>query len=155
MIALPLVLAKIGLIPSVLLMVGMWFIMYYTSLVNLELNLQAGRGLSLGALGRFFSGRTAELIGTISIKLLSYSLLAVFIYGGSSVLQELMASKMTLHYSFDTIATWYALISIAASLNGRQSNFSSGGFHCLPSPLQFWVWAWAFATHLKVCYPKK
>ena len=68
MIALPMVLAKLGLIPSILLMVMIWFIMYYTSLVNLELNLQAGHGLSLGALGKYFSGRTAELIGTVSLK---------------------------------------------------------------------------------------
>lgn len=116
MIALPMVLAKLGLIPSILLMVAIWFIMYYTSLVNLELNLQAGQGLSLGALGKVFSGKTAEFIGTVSLKLLSYSLLAVFIYGGSSILQELIASKMAIEYSFDTIATWYALISIALLL---------------------------------------
>lgn len=116
MIALPMVLAKLGLIPSILLMVTIWFIMYYTSLINLELNLQAGHGLSLGALGRYFSGRTAELIGMISLKLLSYSLLAVFIYGGSSILQELIASKMAVEYSFENIATCYALIAIALLL---------------------------------------
>jgi tyrosine-specific transport protein len=116
MIALPMVLAKLGLVPSILLMVTIWFIMYYTSLINLELNLQAGHGLSLGALGRYFSGRTAELIGTISLKLLSYSLLAVFIYGGSSILQELIASKMAVEYSFGNIATCYALVAIALLL---------------------------------------
>ena len=116
MIALPMVLAKLGLIPSILLMVMIWFIMYYTSLVNLELNLQAGHGLSLGALGRYFSGKTAELIGTISLKLLSYSLLAVFIYGGSSILKELIASKMAVEYSINSIATCYAFLSITLLL---------------------------------------
>jgi tyrosine-specific transport protein len=116
MIALPMVLAKLGLIPSILLMLLIWFIMYYTSLINLELNLQAGQGLSLGALGRYFSGRTAEFIGTLSLKLLSYSLLAVFIYGGSSILQELLLSKLSLEYSFSTIATWYTAIVIGILL---------------------------------------
>ncbi|MGL5626830.1 MAG: aromatic amino acid transport family protein [Candidatus Rhabdochlamydia sp.] len=51
MIALPLVLAKIGLVPSILIMLLIWFIMHYTSLVNLELNLQANQGLPLGKLG--------------------------------------------------------------------------------------------------------
>jgi tyrosine-specific transport protein len=113
MIALPMVLTKLGIIPSILLMVGIWFIMYYTSLVNLELNLQAGRGLSLGTLGKYFSGRKAEMIGTVSLKLLSYSLLAVFIYGGTSILQELIESKMMLNISFESIATCYALVAIA------------------------------------------
>lgn len=111
MIALPMVLAKLGLIPSVLLMLGTWFIMYYTSLVNLELNLQAGMGLSLGTLGRLFSGRKAEMLGTLSLKLLSYSLLAVFIYGGSSILQELIANKMQVEFAFTTIATLYAFFA--------------------------------------------
>lgn len=113
MIALPIMLAKLGLIPSILLMIMIWFIMYYTSLANLELNLQADQGLSLGALGRYFSGKTAELIGTISLKLLSYSLLAVFIYGGSSILKELIESKMALEYSINDIASYYALLSVA------------------------------------------
>ncbi len=68
MIALPMVLAKLGIIPSIILM----FIMYYTSLINLELNLQAGKGLTLGMLGKYFSGHTAQIIGTVSLKLLSY-----------------------------------------------------------------------------------
>lgn len=112
MIALPMVLAKLGIISSLLLMMGIWFIMYYTSLVNLELNLQAGCGLSLGALGRRFSGKIAELIGGMSLKLLSYSLLAVFIYGESSILQKLITSKVFTHYSLSHIATVSAFIAI-------------------------------------------
>lgn len=60
--------------------------MYYTSLINLELNLQAGKGLALGRLRRYFSGRIAEIIGMVNLKILLYALLAVFIYGGSSML---------------------------------------------------------------------
>ena|SRR5579862_496567 len=116
MIALPMVLAKLGLVPSIVLMLAIWFIMYYSSLINLELNLQADQGLSLGELGRKFSGRTAELIGTISLKLLSYSVLAVYIYGGSSILRELFATKMTIHYSFVGIASCYTLIGIVVLL---------------------------------------
>lgn len=116
MIALPMVLANLGLIPSILLMLFIWFIMYYTSLINVELNLQAGRGLSLGSLGRLYSGKAAEWIGVGSLKLLSYSLLAVFIYGGSSVVQELIKSNASIDYSFDRIATYYALIAIGLLL---------------------------------------
>lgn len=112
MIALPLVLAKLGLIPSILLMLFIWYIMYYTSLLNIELNLQANRGETLGNLGKIFSGDVAKYIGVVSLKLLSYSLLAVFIYGGSSVLQTLFATKLGLNYSFELIATCYTAASI-------------------------------------------
>lgn len=112
MIALPMVLAKLGLIPSIILMLFIWWVMYYTSLINLELILQAGHGVSLGSLGRIFSGRTAEWIGIVSLKLLSYSLLAVFIYGGSSVLHEFLTSKLDMPYSFVHIASLYSLLII-------------------------------------------
>ena len=107
-IALPMVLAKLGIIPSILLMISMWFLIYYTSLVNLEINLQSGKGRSLGNLGKHFSGKISSLTGTISLKLLSYSLLAVFIYGGSSIIQKLFGTK----YDFRHIASIYSLCAI-------------------------------------------
>lgn len=116
MIALPMVFANIGIIPSILLMLFIWAIMYYTSLINLELNLQAGHGLPLGLLGRKFSGRIAEAIGNISLKLLSYSLLAVYIYGGSSVLQTLIKTHLGTQISFDCIAACYVIFAIALLL---------------------------------------
>lgn len=112
MIALPMVLAKLALIPSLLLMLGIWWVMYYTSLINVELNLQAGQAMTLGSLGRYFSGKSAGFIGTACLKLLSYALLAVFIYGGSSIIQELLASKLGVDYSIDAIATGCALMAI-------------------------------------------
>jgi tyrosine-specific transport protein len=111
MIALPMVLAKIGIIPSIALMLCTWLIMYYTSLINVELNLQAGQGLALGELGRRYSGKIAEWIGAGSLKLLTYSLLAVFIYGGSSIVQKLLASKANIQYSFNSIASTYAILT--------------------------------------------
>ncbi len=108
MIALPMVLAKIGIIPSVFVMILMWLIVYYTSIINLELHLQVGKGVSLGELGRKFSGKIAETIGTTSFKILSYALIAVYIYGGSSVLKTMFET----HSSFIKIASIYALISV-------------------------------------------
>lgn len=116
MIALPMVLANLGILPSIALMFVMWGLIYYTSLINIELNLQAGHGLALGALGRHFSGRGAEIIGNISLKVLSYSLLAVYVYGGTSVLQQLIANHLHLHFSFISIATWYSAIAGAVLL---------------------------------------
>lgn len=112
MIALPMVLAQIGLIPSFILMVSIWALMYFTSLASVELNLQAGQGLSLGALGRHFSGRFAESIGTVSLKLLSYALLAAYLYGGSSVLQKLLFNTSNISYELGSIARGYAIFAI-------------------------------------------
>jgi tyrosine-specific transport protein len=108
MIALPIVLAKIGIIPSIFVMILMWLIVYYTSIVNLELHLQAGKGLSLGELGRKFSGKIAEAVGTISFKILSFALISVYIYGGSSVLKTMFESNL----SFIATASIYSIVAI-------------------------------------------
>ena len=90
-IALPMVLAKLGIIPSLAIMLSTWLLTYYMSLVSVELNLHSDRGLSLGLLGEKFSGKIAQSIGELSVKLLSYALLSVYIYGSASILQKLMA----------------------------------------------------------------
>ncbi|WP_269479128.1 aromatic amino acid transport family protein [Rickettsia montanensis] len=59
-------------------------------------------------MGKYFSGHTAQIIGTVSLKLLSYALLAVFIYGGSSILQKLLALNTSITY----IGAWCIIISI-------------------------------------------
>lgn len=111
MIALPMLLAKIGVIPSILLMVFMWLLMYFSSLITVELSLKSGRGLPLGTLGRKFSGPIAELIGTTSFKILSYALVAVYIYAGSSVLQTMLENNNNIDYQFISIASVYSLIA--------------------------------------------
>ena len=96
MIALPMVLAKLGLIPSLFLMLLTWLLMYYTSLINLELNLQAGKGMSLGSLGAHFSGPIAGFVGNVALKLLSYALLAVFLYGAASIIGKMTLNRASL-----------------------------------------------------------
>src|SRR5262249_49879219 len=85
-------------------------------LINLEINLTAGKGLSLGALGRLFSGKIAEYVGTISLKLLSYSLLAVFLYGGSSIVQKLYNSGIQSQFELTNIITCTAFATVIALL---------------------------------------
>ncbi len=105
MIALPLVAAKAGLVPSILAMLFIWFVMYYTALINVELNLYAGQGLSLGELGKRFSGPIASSIGTLSLNLLSYSLLAVFIYGGTSIIKTITITTYSQEHIISLFAT--------------------------------------------------
>ena len=98
MIALPMSLAKIGIIPSLVLMFIIWLFTYYSSLVSVELNLRSEKGLTLDLLGRKYSGKNAEILGNICVKLLSYSLLSAYIYGGSSILQNLLNLNLNIIY---------------------------------------------------------
>lgn len=110
-IALPMSLSKLGIIPSFILIALIWLLTYYTSLVSVELNLQSERGLSLGQLGQFFSGEKAKIIGDGGVKLLSYALLAVYIYGCSStVLKLLEVSQIYKDGSLICVETYVALV---------------------------------------------
>lgn len=109
-VALPMMLSKIGVLPSFAAMLLIWLVMHYSSLVNLELNLQAGKGLSLGELGAYFSGPTLQNIGYFSLKSLSYTLLAAYIYGGTSVSQKLSGSLFSLDVSTTTMSAIYAVV---------------------------------------------
>ncbi|RZI47280.1 amino acid permease [Rickettsiales endosymbiont of Peranema trichophorum] len=114
MLALPLMLAKLGVILSVLLMFGTWLLIYYSVLMNVELNLQIGQALSIGDLSARFAGPMAKFIGVVSLKLLSYVLLAVYIYGATSIIVELLVDVAGVKYSFDSIASLY--VSIVAAI---------------------------------------
>ena len=104
MIGLPIALAKSGLFLGSLLMIGTWAICYLSALLNLELNLRAGKGLPLGALSLHYSGKKAYVAGSTSLLLLCYSLLCAYIYGGASTLTSFEGSPL----SFNQAACIYA-----------------------------------------------
>jgi tyrosine-specific transport protein len=114
MLALPITLAKLGIIQSICLMLATSIITYYSALINLELHLQSEskHALSLGKLAKYFSGRTAELIGTLTLTLLSMALLAVFIYAGSSVAGKLIYYCSNQQWSFGELIFSYAFCSV-------------------------------------------
>ncbi|MDR1590476.1 MAG: hypothetical protein LBR92_00545 [Puniceicoccales bacterium] len=90
MIALPIMIAKLGILWGVALMLAIWGVVYYTALVNIELNLQAEKGLPIGQLGALFSGKIASLLGIGCLKLLMFSLMSVYIYGLTSLFLEVL-----------------------------------------------------------------
>lgn len=107
-IALPLVLAKIGLGATTFLMLGTWALCYYTALMGIELNLRAGHGLTLGELGAKFSGPKARWIGTTSLLFLCYGLLCAYLNGVGSVLTDITA-----HLGYNISAyTWTKIVCV-------------------------------------------
>ncbi|MEK6733592.1 MAG: aromatic amino acid transport family protein, partial [Pseudomonadota bacterium] len=112
MIALPMLLSKLGIIPSGILMLLIWTVVYYTSLFSLELNLQAGTGLTLGALGRKFSGKYAGIIGTSCFIALAYSLLCVYLNGGSSVIKDMIGFWYKTDVDFVTVTSLYSIVTV-------------------------------------------
>jgi len=85
-LVLPIVCAKIGILFGLFLMGATWLVAYFTALVALELNLQSGRGSTLGQLGLKYSGRLAQILGDGSVQLLCYLLVIAYICGIADVM---------------------------------------------------------------------
>lgn len=91
-LVLPVVCAKVSFLSGFFFMFLSWFVAYFTALVALELNLQAGFGHTLGALGKRFSGDVARIVGDGSVKLLCYLLFVAYLCGAAEVSQSLLKS---------------------------------------------------------------
>ena len=109
MIALPMVLCKIGLLGTLALILSVWGFMYVSSLIGVEINLRARQGLPLGALGKFYDSPVASIIGTMSVILLIYALLSAYLHGGASVIQSAIISYFNDNISLRYIVILYAL----------------------------------------------
>lgn len=108
MLALPMVLCTLGIIPTIGLILGTWFFMYISGLLGLELNLRAGQGLPLSTLAKRYSGSVASVLSMISFIFLIYALLCAYIYGGASVVQTLLEAHLGWHSHPETITCGYA-----------------------------------------------
>ncbi len=83
MLALPLVSASLGFFTASLLMIGIWAIMSYTSLLMLEVHQYGQRSATLHSLALQFLGKSGQRIATFSMLFLFYALCAAYIAGGS------------------------------------------------------------------------
>ncbi len=86
MLALPLATAALGIIPAILLLVVIWGVSAYTSLLMLEVNLRTGVGDNLHAITGKILGKRGQLIQGASFLSLLFALTAAYLTGGSSLL---------------------------------------------------------------------
>ncbi|MDR0678950.1 MAG: hypothetical protein LBF24_01715 [Puniceicoccales bacterium] len=113
-IALPLVLAGIGLLLTALCMVLVWAVMYYSSLINIELNLQAGHGMDIGQLGERYGGKWSAILGKFVLVALMYALLAAYFHGLISMSLHLFSlpQRWLPWVTMEIFAVVYGLMSL-------------------------------------------
>jgi tyrosine-specific transport protein len=86
MLALPLATAALGVIPALVLLIGVWAISAYTSLLMLEINLRSGVGDNVHAITGKTLGKKGQIIQGASFLSLLFALTAAYLTGGSSLL---------------------------------------------------------------------
>ena len=87
MLSVPLVLARYGLWFSCLLTIAFIWVAYFSSIIRAELNIYSRADYALKDVGLHYSGMVAAQIGSISLKLLSYSLIAAYLHGLASLIK--------------------------------------------------------------------
>ncbi|MEZ9595027.1 amino acid permease [Shewanella sp. 10N.261.52.F9] len=90
MLALPLATASLGTIPALLLLIAIWGVSIYTSLLMLEINLRTGVGLNMHSITGKTLGRVGQLFQGASFLSLLFALTMVYLMGGSSLLESKM-----------------------------------------------------------------
>ena len=86
MIALPIVLAKFGIINTCLIMLCFSALTYITALIRADLNLNSSSDATLKDVGNKFGEILFGNIGHIALLLLSFALMSAYIFGLSSML---------------------------------------------------------------------
>lgn len=114
MLSLPIVLARYELFFSCIIMCLFAWLTYFTSTIRTDLNINSDPNFSLRDVGKYFSGNVASKIGSTSLKLLSYSLIAAYLYGAASLLRAFF------HYDLNVIILITSILIIlilASSIN--------------------------------------
>ena len=98
-LALPIVSAKLGFLPMLMLMLITWFIMCVSAILALRINLIVGPGSSFLVMTGSLLGRVGKSISTLSFLFLFYALLAAYISGASSFLEGYFSHYAWLSWS--------------------------------------------------------
>lgn len=91
MLALPITAAPAGFFNSVLLLFGSWFLMTFSALLILEVNLWLPANSNLVSMAKTTLGPLGLITAWLTYLLLFYSLLAAYVSGGTDVLHNLLS----------------------------------------------------------------
>lgn len=86
MLAIPLATAAMGVIPALILLVVIWGLSIYTSLLMLEVNLAVGIGDNLHVITGRILGKKGQAVQAAAFLSLLFALTAAYLTGGSSLL---------------------------------------------------------------------
>lgn len=115
MISLPMVLAKFGIINTIIIMLFFAGLTYITALIRSDLNLNSHKESTLKNVGHNFQCPFMGNLGDILLKLLSFALLSAYIFGFSSMLVSLSENTVNQSTSICISSVGISLIFLLAS----------------------------------------
>ncbi|MCK4869927.1 MAG: tyrosine transporter [Gammaproteobacteria bacterium] len=107
MLALPVATAGCGFFYSIILLVAVWAVMYYTGLLVLEANINLPAGANFISMSKATLGKAGEGITWVSYLLLLYSLMAAYLSGAGDLLAGSAANIFNVH-----LTAWFTPIPL-------------------------------------------
>lgn len=108
MLALPLVMRSLGVLPAMLLLVSAWFAMTLPALFILQVNLTLPHRTHMVSMAKHTLGKGGQAITWVSYCMLLFCLLAAYIAGGADLLSNLF------HVFHFSVPHWLAIILFVA-----------------------------------------
>ncbi|MCY4328801.1 MAG: hypothetical protein OXC48_01745 [Endozoicomonadaceae bacterium] len=113
MLALPIVSAKLGFLPMLFILFSCWFVMCWSSLLTLKVNLIIEPGSTFLVMSDKALGVTGKILSTLSFLLLFYAVLAAYISGSASFLENFFSQQLfSLSHTGYCIAATGAMVVI-------------------------------------------
>ena len=84
--------------------------MMFTALVTLEINMHFQKGVSISYAAETFLGKNGKILSTFTIGFLFYALLAAYMAGGASILQQILLSLFGIELNHALIVLLFACV---------------------------------------------
>ncbi|KNZ84646.1 tyrosine transporter TyrP [Providencia stuartii] len=121
MLAMPLAAAGVGFTGIACLLVGLWVLMSYTSLLLVEVYQYNPPDMGLGSIAKKYLGPIGQIVTGLSMLLLMYALTTAYIGGAGVLISNSLLSWWDIHLSTKTSIILFTLIGGAVVCIGTHS----------------------------------
>lgn len=121
MLAMPLAAAGVGFTGIVCLLVGLWMLMSYTSLLLVEVYQHNPPDMGLGSIAKKYLGPIGQLVTGLSMLLLMYALTTAYIGGAGVLISDSLSSWWNIQISTESAIILFTVIGGAVVCIGTHS----------------------------------
>ncbi|MEQ4690487.1 tyrosine transporter TyrP [Providencia manganoxydans] len=121
MLAMPLAAAGVGFTGIVCLLVGLWMLMSYTSLLLVEVYQHNPPDMGLGSIAKKYLGPIGQIVTGLSMLLLMYALTTAYIGGAGVLISDSLSSWWNIQISTESAIILFTVIGGAVVCIGTHS----------------------------------
>lgn len=121
MLAMPLAAAGVGFTGIVCLLIGLWMLMSYTSLLLVEVYQHNPANMGLGSVAKKYLGPIGQVVTGLSMLLLMYALTTAYIGGAGVLISDSISSWWGLTVSTQTAIIMFTIVGGAVVCVGTHS----------------------------------